>query len=104
MADSKPYLIGEVLEPAYFVHDMRYRSKVTQLLEHPFYRLRREQNWSVFSNKEYDGRTAHNETVTTKVGMTKEKSQEMELTIGMSLTADMGMKIDPKLTVKMIGI
>lgn len=100
----KSYLISETLEPAFFVKDSRYRSKVQQVLDHPYYRLRREQRWQPVFFKTFDGRSSETHTERVKVGMSVESSTSMETTIGLAMNADYGMSFAPELEVKGLKI
>lgn len=101
---AKSYLVSETLEPAFFVKDSRYRSKAEQVLDHPYYRLRREQRWEPVYYREFDGRSSETRTERVKVGMTVENSTSMESTIGLTINADFGMAFAPELEVKGLKI
>ena len=105
MSDIQPkYLIGETLEPAYFVTDPRYGiDKVQQVLDHPWYLLRREQSWAKGFDRPWDGATERTLEETYLWGMETTSAREMQVTTGTTIKADLGLKLEPKVDVKMIG-
>ena len=102
--ESKRYLIDELVYGSVYVDDPRYDNIITQVREHHFYILRREQYWKLEQFKVYGGATTERGKVSFTEGMRTVTSRSMEVTIGMSLGVDMGFKFEPKLEYKDIGI
>ena len=101
---SDYYLISEMVYPAFFVNDDRYRSKVVQVESNPFYLLRREQYWSNEYYHEYDGKVEVTKETKIKVGIKNVTSQSMEHTVGMKVAHNYEFGFNPELEVEGIAI
>lgn len=101
--DSPKYLIGDVLTPAFFVKDGRFRSKVTQMLRKPFYRLRREQRWVRIGNTHHSGVRTEKYSFEVTIGMSETHVESMEETTGISLKGDFGVSLASKIDILNFG-
>jgi hypothetical protein len=102
--ESPHYLIGEMIYPAFFVEDPDYRSKARQIMENPYYILRREQYWNLIGYREYEGEISGSTEITTEVGVKKTTSRSMEETTGMRITAEFDIGCDPAVEAEGISI
>jgi hypothetical protein len=103
LPDSPKYLIGEVLTPAFFVEDVRFRSKVAQMLAKPFYRLRREQRWVNGGSKYHPGNYSRKEEFEVTIGMSETHVKSMEETTGITIKADFGVSLASKIDIPSFG-
>ncbi|ESA36578.1 hypothetical protein N836_07325 [Leptolyngbya sp. Heron Island J] len=88
---SEPKLIGEALIPAVFVNDTAYSDHRYQILQNPYYVLRREQYWDRSQGRgiyyQHDGQREVEKTFSIEFGISEKTSQKIEDTFGWKLSA-----------------